>query len=52
MSDKIKKLIKELEKIEGISNKLEYYKTNYYLEYNQDVNELAKALSCDRFRTP
>lgn len=52
MSDTIKQLIKELKDIEGIDNKLDYYKNEYYLKYSQDGEKLAKVLQCEKFITP
>ena len=51
MSDTIKQLIKELKNIEGIDNKLEYYKNQYYLRYSQEGEKLAGVLQEETFIT-
>jgi len=51
MSDKIKQLIKELENKEGIANKLDHYRDQYFIKCDQDSDRLAEVLDCDTFIT-
>ena len=51
MSNKIKELSQTLDGIEGIVNRLEYYKENYYLKYERDPQKLMEIFECSELTT-